>query len=258
MNNIYVNNVGVTFGKDMGFDKQTLVGQLISFGMIRINTRPILNLIPQDKLVESDYRKIITELGQIDREQTTFADILESDYQWRYIISNPKKYGINLNSPNQQKRSIGRIIGDTWIDTHLYFTRGHWLRAKYDQVTAAKTKSYQDFMLSEMTKKNQDNFSAMYTRLIVEVSFLRLVQIQAAIQLYNLEKKRFPKSLDELKPYFQSIPLDPFSDKPFLWATDSIGRPFAYSVGPDFKDDSAKIIYDPTNGTTSAGDIQPN
>ena len=90
-----------------------------------------------------------------------------------------------------------------------------------------------------------------------EISLLRQAQIQAAIQLYHLEKKRWPKGLDDLKPYFSTIPVDPFTDKPFLWSQDSAGRPFAYSTGPDFIDNSVKLVYDPTNGTISSGDIKP-
>ncbi|MDI6784900.1 MAG: hypothetical protein QME64_12520 [bacterium] len=63
--------------------------------------------------------------------------------------------------------------------------------------------------------------------------------------------------MDDLKPYLSAIPVDPFTVKPFLWAQDSAGRPFAYSVGPDFVDNSAKDLYDPSNGTTSSGDILP-
>jgi hypothetical protein len=251
---------GIQFGKDMGLDKETLIGQLISIAMIRINTHPILNLIPQDKLTESDYRKIITELNRIDREQATFADILESDYQWRYILSNPKKYGLNLDSPNQPKRSISRIIGDSWIGIYLYFTRGHVFREKYDRVTTAKTTTYPEFMKIDWQKKMsyRDELPIGYTRVMHEVSFLRLAQVESAIQLYHLEKKQWPKGMDELKSYLSPIPVDPFNDKPFLWTTDSGGKPFAYSVGPDFKDDSAKIVYDPSNGVVSVGDVIPN
>lgn len=252
---------GIQFGKDMGLGDLRLIGQLIGIAMIRINTRPILNLIPQDKLAESDYHKIITELGRIDREQATFADILESDYQWRYIVSNPKKYGINLEASNQQKWSISRhiIVGGILIYTYHYFIHGHVLHEIYDRMMVAKTKSYPEFMKIDWHKKMRypDDFPITYTRLMHEVSFLRLAQLESAIQLYYLEKKQWPKGLDDLKPYLSPIPVDPFNDKPFLWSQDSAGRPFAYSVGPDFNDESAKIIYDPTNGATSAGDIIP-
>ena len=92
---------------------------------------------------------------------------------------------------------------------------------------------------------------------MIEICFLRLAQLQAAIQLYYLEKKQWPKGLDDLKPYFKSMPLDPFNDKLFLWSTDSTGKPFAYSVGPDFKNDLAKIVYEPSNGVASVGDVIP-
>lgn len=43
---------------------------------------------------------------------------------------------------------------------------------------------------------------------------------------------------------------DPFVDAPLKTTADKI-----YSVGPDGIDQSGTVIYDPTNGTTSAGDI---
>lgn len=43
---------------------------------------------------------------------------------------------------------------------------------------------------------------------------------------------------------------DPYSNKPFMVINGNI-----YSVGPDCNDDKLVIIYDPTNGTISLGDI---
>ena len=44
---------------------------------------------------------------------------------------------------------------------------------------------------------------------------------------------------------------DPFSGQPYRMINDNF-----YSIGPDGKDDRLRIIYDPTNGTYSAGDIK--
>ncbi|MEN6626673.1 MAG: hypothetical protein ABFD69_10650 [Candidatus Sumerlaeia bacterium] len=47
---------------------------------------------------------------------------------------------------------------------------------------------------------------------------------------------------------------DPFTEKPIGSAEE--GKAVAiYSIGPDARDDHARIVYDPTNGTCSAGDI---
>ncbi|MDI6784719.1 MAG: hypothetical protein QME64_11585, partial [bacterium] len=175
------------------------------------------------------------------------------------FFSSPKPYLKNLKSEISP-----------W-GVYIFFNQGRILRNKVnfdnELLSAITTKSYPEFMQINWESKvpqdlaNRISISlfgvSAYTGYITTVSLLRLAQIQAAIQLYHLEKKQLPKSLDELKPYFQSIPLDPFNDKPFLWSQDSKGKPFAYSVGPDFVDDAAKTIYDPTNGTTSQGDIMP-
>jgi hypothetical protein len=61
--------------------------------------------------------------------------------------------------------------------------------------------------------------------------------------------------LDDVNEYLGQIPLDPFTDKPFLLGQEK-DKVFVYSVGPNGKDDKGLIIYDPTNGTMSAGDIR--
>jgi len=47
---------------------------------------------------------------------------------------------------------------------------------------------------------------------------------------------------------------DPFSGKPFLFSNEGV----PYSIGPDFQDNRGLIIYDPTNGMVSKGDILLN
>jgi len=47
---------------------------------------------------------------------------------------------------------------------------------------------------------------------------------------------------------------DPFSNKPLLYFNQD-DRFVCYSIGPDKMDDAAQVAYDPTNGTTSVGDV---
>ncbi len=50
------------------------------------------------------------------------------------------------------------------------------------------------------------------------------------------------------------LPADPFGDGP-LRSIEEAGATIFYSLGPDQSDQRAAIAYDPTNGTTSPGDI---
>jgi hypothetical protein len=57
---------------------------------------------------------------------------------------------------------------------------------------------------------------------------------------------------DLISKWLPEIPNDPFADKPYLW--DASHETF-YGIGPDGKDDQNLVRYDPTNGTTSEGDL---
>jgi hypothetical protein len=177
------------------------------------------------------------------------------------IESSKPGYRTPFKKGNAYSDAMKTVVGAM----NLFFNRGRILRNEYDfyteMLSAATTKPYLDFIQVTKTWANRkfgaEGYIGFYTRQMIEISNLRMAQIRAAIQLYHLEKKQWPKGLDDLKPYLSPIPVDPFTNKAFLWSHDSTEKPFAYSVGPDFKDDKAKLKYDPTNGTTSAGDIVP-
>jgi hypothetical protein len=66
----------------------------------------------------------------------------------------------------------------------------------------------------------------------------RLTQVFLALRCYQLESGRLPATLDELAPkYFAKVPVDPFTEKPFIYEPDAT-PPRLYSVGPDQKADA--------------------
>jgi hypothetical protein len=82
-----------------------------------------------------------------------------------------------------------------------------------------------------------------------------LIRSATAAKYRMVSTGEFPKSNAEFGPFLpQGPPKDPFSDGPmrFLSTTDSL---ICYSIGPDRRDNHARIEYDPTNGTFSAGDL---
>ncbi|MFB3895228.1 MAG: hypothetical protein ACE14V_02885 [bacterium] len=256
---------GVQLEKDFGQKDQDLISYLIAMASINRSSQQIRQLIQKGELTQADYRKIIAELNRINQEQTKFGDFLyEYDYRNRYtLVIRPFKENLALmRSENRSQSQLTKMKDDIAaivMETYLYLNRGRLLKQKYDRAIAAQTKPYQEFMNIDWDKRMsyRDNIPVGYTRFMHEVSFLRLAQIEATIQLYYLEHKQWPKELNDLKPYISSIPLDPFNDKPFLWSIDSTGKTFIYSVGPDFKDNLAKVIYDPSNGVDSVGDVIP-
>lgn len=66
---------------------------------------------------------------------------------------------------------------------------------------------------------------------------LRVLQIRAAIALYQRQHARLPETLDALCPqYLPKVPLDPFSGKPLRYRVTKEGW-VVWSVGPDLTDD---------------------
>ncbi len=271
---------GVQFAQDMEL-KGTEISLLLGAMNIKNELVPIYSLLSTNKLNEKQYLNIIQDLNRIDRQQISFGKFLDESnrrsYAYSYYYLNHqneyfKEYAQSVYHLSQTPGGYKSVFDEITFGGYMMFNYGRVLRNdtnfRKELVDAATTKTYQEFMQIDWDKKVPKDFAhrssnawyvlkQSFTRQMDMLSRLRLAEIQSAIQMYHLQKKKWSKSLEELKPdYLATIPLDPFTKKPFLWSQDSTG-PFAYSVGPDFKDNSAKIVYDPTNGTVSSGDIRP-
>lgn len=78
--------------------------------------------------------------------------------------------------------------------------------------------------------------------------------IMAALELLKSRNNTYPDKIDALGDILKPIPLDPFTEKNFRY--EKVGDAYRlYSVGPDMRDDFGALVYDPTNGTQSTGDI---
>ena len=89
---------------------------------------------------------------------------------------------------------------------------------------------------------------------------LNLMTIATASEQYYLDWNRYtqtPSNLTTPVAYMKRVPMDPFSKTSDTLKTTVVtpGKLLIYRVGPDGKDDAAKVVYDPTNGLMSTGDI---
>lgn len=85
-------------------------------------------------------------------------------------------------------------------------------------------------------------------------SLRRGIYILAALKLYQLKHQFYPDSLSDLAPeIIPEVPLDPFSNQPFIYRIDQDQTLFFYSVGPNLTDDGGDeedhkdIVISPTN-----------
>jgi hypothetical protein len=100
----------------------------------------------------------------------------------------------------------------------------------------------------------------------IETAQKNIKMVSTGCNSYHLDNNKFPDTLSQLTihaNYLKGDPVDPFNNNTSLrykyipnkesaaWKDDY----FVWSIGPDEKDQDAKLIYDPTNGLTSSGDI---
>jgi hypothetical protein len=227
-------------------------------------------------VAQSEFRKP----GKVDMEQYNHPFKIAQDYNQAsrlgYIAGKLAGSGVkgkDIDNAFSGVNSPKYIFADIYLAGYLFLNKGRILHNSYqfaiDMKTTFAAKDLRELTKLDLKKKiptdkiNQNQAFSVdfivktYRDYYNEFVRLRMMQIESALQLYRLEKKKEPNNIDDLKPYLSSIPIDPFADEPFLWSIDTAGLFFAYSVGPDFKDDAAKVTYDPTNGTTSVGDIIP-
>lgn len=82
-----------------------------------------------------------------------------------------------------------------------------------------------------------------------------------AAEAFYVDNNRYPNTLDELLSpvhYITSVPVDVYSKnkETIKYIVNQSDNSYViYSMGPDQTDNRAEVIYDPTNGTISAGDI---
>ena len=86
--------------------------------------------------------------------------------------------------------------------------------------------------------------------------------VAGAMEGHKIDNNAYPKTLFQLTTpvaYLSALPEDPFAtsdtQKLLHWKPDAKPAPLLYSVGPDRLDQGGALVYDPTNGATSAGDI---
>jgi len=88
-----------------------------------------------------------------------------------------------------------------------------------------------------------------------------LRSIATALESYYVDWNKYPTNLNNLTTpiaYLTQVFGDPFAkgnESLQVGVTENSDNWKAYSVGPDQIDDDGEIIYDPTNGTISKGDI---
>lgn len=97
-----------------------------------------------------------------------------------------------------------------------------------------------------------------YVKAQIDKTRQDLKALAIALESYRVDYKCYPKQSDQLTTpisYIVWIPKDEFNPSEQLKYCLKDDKFKIYSIGPDQQDDQLTIIYDPTNGLFSTGDI---
>ena len=251
-----------------------LISHLIGIALLRIGTDAWFEAVERcdDPVL---LRQTLTRMNEVSPKQpfiTTDYDIMTIDLVG--AIRNLSRYGIKADLQNK----TGQEIQSQLFALQAEFYRNVVIPQYNDvqileryrriseglEVTSAmlggKVKSLKalpgylssPFMKAKIFVSSYPNNLEACTRDNASRASFDLLTIHTAMKIYRLEHGEAPSSLESLVPdYLTHIPGDFFcpDDSPYRHAQS------LYSVGPDKQDQKAQLMYDPTNGTISPGDI---
>ena len=241
--------IAIQLGQSYGGENSWLIGKLISMSIESYGYRALEKFLKENpNQSEKFYEDLIERLDKIQKNEKTPKYAFEFEHQAarnniEELSKSPKTFFLLF-----QKGKILRNMDGFYkeyinsMDKPYTETKGIDWWGKIEK-------------LDRLNRIMAPNFLYTDTRHRLLKANSAITEIGASIQYYKIKNGHYPDSLDELSPSIvKEIPKDPFADKPFIYSKTDRGFEL-YSLGPDLMDDKASILYDPTNGTTSAGDI---
>jgi len=263
--------------------KGTLIEQLVGLVVGRLGQDEILDIAATHEISAADLKKLQQQLMQIypqgyrlvdiESERLGFLDIVQHVFTdggpgGGHLV--PSRWPqLTSGAVFAEEKELGIFMPLSAAASMIHAHRDQTV-AKFNElfgrfVEIAKTSPYQrhvrnlrsDNFVSALPKYRYfliDIFIPAVDR-VSEIGYWSKASHEAtvtilALKRWRLEKNAYPPTLDELVAagYLKELPLDPYSDKPFVYKR--IGDDFTlYSLGPNFTDDSG------TPGTDSRGRV---
>ena len=254
-----VNNylLAAQFGSVFAGKNAMIIEKLIGIAIEKIAYKPLKQFVlnhPEDR---DNLKRIIETLDKAEQKRLPISEAFLSEKRSiQYLAQNIKQYAkTDKQLRKLSKSEISRIVEES---DKVYGYMISTFEMPYPQYMKEDQQSKLIRFLKEvhpLLKIAVPNFTEMHIRNLTSATDNRLVRILAALELYHQDKQAYPNSLSELAPtYLATVPKDYFSDSDFVYGL--VNQTFyLYSVGPDMQDNQERPVYDPTNGTTSIGDI---
>jgi hypothetical protein len=251
----------LTMGRDYGAPDASLIGHLIATAVQSIAIDRIYMLVAGGRLDRPTLDRLLARLQAIETTQNPMvngfrveADFFEATLKALLAGQIPMPKDGSANDLTNQTERLRADHKRVWDAVFKQMETPYW---KQD---LAASKQELDQILATchpLVKTAVPNHWEADARFLVMRAKLLEAQLAAALAAWKLEKGKYPQRLSELVPaFFQTLPADPFSGTEFRYlVTPDASHYGIYSVGPDKTDDGAKVLYDPSKGALSSGDI---
>lgn len=250
----YLDTIGL--GRVMGTGAM-LISDLIGIALTNMGTHALQKMLREGVLGEEELAQVLVRLEEEERRYPHLSESFLVEHEaFRGSIEDM------ITWPREDFRDLG--MGPEGRLMHLYLLLNSERIIENNRMAMTEIaaviegeKEEPTFDLSSTDYINRiavPNYLNAGIRESVMVADLRGARIAAALELYRLRNGQYPEGLDALEDILGELPADPYGEEPFAYEKTEEGYAL-WSIGPDENDDGAGVVYDPTNGTISAGDV---
>jgi hypothetical protein len=271
----------MTMGRDQAAPNVPLIGHLLSLAVQGIALNTIYDSAERGVFDREELAEALEYLKHIEATQLPIvegfraeADSLRAEFEsWQTMpaaeilkkfaeaeITAEEVFGATDDASIQATtRTLIAQHEELWGMILANLEQPYWLRdaARFEQQTEAWLEK-----ANPIFSLGLPNYRETAVRYEIERAKLFLTELATAIALYRIDEGSDPDTLQELVPsYLDPLPVDPFTGEEFRYENAGQGYRL-WSLGPDGRDDHEQtqpdgaIVYDPSNGTMSEGDIQ--
>lgn len=267
----------LTISRDLMLPGQSLIAYLVGIADTRLALRQLARTVQSGRLSRADLEQLASRLA-------TTSNTLGIPLEAMRV-----QYRIGEFELNRLKRDEDRVVEllkwEPFTGKKTHYTRSQALKAfrnavnleqqYWDYVFETMRKPFWQWNTIEIDRKFESfvpkarierfvtamfippSFVEIEIRFLVAKSQLLQTAIMTALASHKLDHGSYPEKLADLVPaYVPAIPLDPFTGKAFEYPLDRSGQTYTLrGAGPTRKIPATHLLYDPTNGIVSSGQV---
>jgi len=174
------------------------------------------------------------------------------EFEWRMMDNTARRPPSADPTYQDQRPSVLRVVENAFMGWSAKQVR-RFIRENRGLLLEGCTLSYEDFQTWLDVQYDTDKHAVyeavgpmrglVYSR-EGRITAYNGAQLALALELYRHDHGKYPETLDELVPtYFDALPADPFSGKPFIYRLDE-NEFWLYSISNNLRDDNGHANRD--------------